>query len=117
MAGSLRIQSPNEMFSQWADCEKLAKTTEPREDNPRHFRAMINCVLYQGSKGNELCIVTEDEELISFAADWDLKVTSISEMESASSSALARYHKDMKAYEARKSRTARNNPQSLWTPK
>src|SRR5579859_1446921 len=65
--GSLRIQAPGEMFEQWKDCEKLVTTTEAetlsREDIPRHFRGMVNCVLFQRSHGNDFCVVSDDADL------------------------------------------------------
>jgi hypothetical protein len=119
VAGSLRIQSPEEMFPQWTDCEKLATDASVLDEEiPRHVRGMINCVLYQRAKGNELSIITEDEELVLFTTEWGLKTMSIKEVDSASSSALKKYHQDMKAYETRKRNVARSNPsKSLWAPK
>jgi hypothetical protein len=79
---------------------------------------MINCALHQRTKGNELSIVTEDEELVSFTAGWGLKTMGIKEIDSASSSALKKHHQDMKAYETRRRNVARSNPSKpLWTPK
>jgi predicted nuclease of predicted toxin-antitoxin system len=106
------------MFPQWTDCEKMSTRAVSNEEIPRHFRAMINCVLFQRSKENEFIIVTEDEELVSIAAEWGLKTTTTSEIDIAISSALEKYHQEMKAYETNKRNATRNTPsQSLWTPK
>jgi len=122
-SGSLRVQASEEMFKEWEDCEKMSTTTEidglSKEDIPRHFRAMINSVLFQRSKKSEFCIVTEDSDLASFATRWKVTTISAIEMDAVSTKALQRYHRDMKDYEGRKRTAARPGAQSqrhLWTP-
>ena len=122
-SGSLRIQAPEELYSQWEDCEKLRKQGDTdiisKEEIPRHFRAMINCVLFQRSKGNEYSIVTEDADLGVFAERWNITIITGNELENTSAKALDKYNRDMKAYEPRKRTASRNSPPSqriLWTP-
>jgi hypothetical protein len=121
--GSLRMQTPEELFQEWNDCEKLS--TKKDEENlskdeiPRHFRAMTNCVLFQRSKGNELWMVSEDTELVSFVERWNIKTMTIAEFDSMSSEAMAKYHREIKAFEARKRTSSRNNQpkqRTLWAP-
>lgn len=111
------------MFQDWKDCEELSVKKDEQAlskyDIPRYLRAMTNCVLFQRSKGNEMFMVTEDAELIAFVERWDIKTMTMVELDATSSEALAKYHKDMKAYEARKRTASRSNPptqRKLWTP-
>lgn len=111
------------MFKVWEDCEKMSTKTETdeisKEDIPRHFRAMINGVLFQRSKENEFCIVTEDSDLASFAKRWKITTMSAIEMDAMSNNAVQRYHREMKDYEGRKRTAARPTAQGqrhLWTP-
>lgn len=122
-AGSLRIQVPEEMYMTWEECVRLcadAETELPLKDEiPRHLRAMVNCALFQRSLENDFSIVTDNEELCSFAGFWDIRCMSVNEMESASSKALDKYNQDMKAYQARQRTAARSNPgkqRTLWNP-
>ena len=112
------------MFQEWEDCEKLR--SKPKEDIiskeeiPRHFRAMINCAIFQRSKENEFSIVTEDADFGLFAKRWDIKLITSSDLENISTRALEKYNRDMKAYETRRRTAARNSAptqRSLWTPK
>lgn len=91
----------------------------PGEEIPRHLRAMMNCVLFQRSKGNEFSILTEDADLVTFAKQWNVITTTGNEIETTSTKAIDKYHRDMKAYEARKRTEERGRPhnqRSLWTP-
>jgi hypothetical protein len=122
--GSLRMQGPEEMFPEWEDCEKLMAKQDAdkisKEEIPRHFRAMINCVLFQRSKGNELCVVTEDADFATFAERWNVNIMTGEDLENASTKAIEKYHRDIKTYESRKRTGTRNSPptqRSLWTPK
>jgi hypothetical protein len=122
-SGSLRMQTPEEMFQDWKDCEKLSvkkgEETLSKDEIPRHLRAMTNCVLFQRSKGNEMFMVTEDPKLIAFVERWNIKTMAMVELDAMSSEVLAKYHRDMKAYEARKRTASRSNPptqRKLWTP-
>jgi hypothetical protein len=112
------------LFNNWDDCEKLSTKKDeanlPKDEIPRHFRAMTNCVLFQRSKGNELWLVTEDADLVSFVERWNIKTTTIAELDSMSSEAVAKYHREIKAYEARKRTSSRTNQpkqRTLWAPK
>lgn len=116
------MQAPEEMYSTWEECNKLRNESErdslSKDEIPRHFRAMINCALYQRSKGNECPIVTEDADLGSFVERWNISIMTTDDLENTSRKALDRYRKDMKAYEGHK-RTSRNSPPAqrvLWTP-
>lgn len=109
------------MFKEWEDCEKLKTKTEEddisKEAIPRHFRAMINCVIFQRSHGKEFSVVTEDQDFNFFAERWNVKSIPSTELERMSTKALEKYHREMKAYETRRRTTARNSapPQrSLW---
>lgn len=120
--GSLRIQSSEEMFKEWEDCEKLKTKRETdtisKEEIPRHFRAMINCVIFQRSKGNDFCIVTEDADFGLFTEGWNVKVITGNDLENMATKALEKYHHDMKAHESRRRNAVRLSapPQrSLWT--
>ena len=122
-SGSLRVQASEEMFKDWQDCEKMSTKTETdgtsKEDIPRHFRAMINGVLFQRSEANEFCIVTEDSDLAAFAKRWKITIMSAIEMDAASTKALQRHHREMKDYEGRNrtvSRPATQSQRHLWTP-
>ena len=117
------MQIPEELFLKWEDCEKLRKEEDSdiisKEDIPRHFRAMINCVLFQRVKGNEHSIVTEDADLGLYAERWNITTITGTDFENASVKALDKYNRDMKTYEARKRTASRNSPPSqriLWTP-
>lgn len=122
-SGSLRMQAPEELYQEWEDCEKLKKEADAdiisKEEIPRHFRAMINCVLFQRSNGNEYSIVTEDADLRVFAERWDIATITGDELENTSAKALDKYNRDVKAHETRKRAASRNSPPSqriLWTP-
>jgi hypothetical protein len=121
--GSLRIQAPEEMFAEWEDCEKLsvkvATQKGSKNEIPRHIRAMVNCVLFLRSKGKELSIVTEDNDLSSFAEGWAIATMTSRDLDNASTKALNNYRREMKAYESRKRTAARSNAhnqRSLWVP-
>jgi hypothetical protein len=112
------------MFSAWEDCEKLGAKNETNitssEETPRHFRAMMNCVLYQRSKGIEFSIVTEDAGLVAFAKRWNVITMTTSDMETTSTKSVDKYHRDMKAYEAHRrteERSRVHNQRNLWTPR
>jgi hypothetical protein len=121
--GSLRMQAPEDLFTDWAECEKLSLNTEDeklsKDEIPRHFRAMANCVLFQRSKGIKSVLVTEDEELISLTAHWDIIVASVDDLDKRSSKALDKFRQEMKAYETRERNAARSNSpkqRMLWAP-
>jgi hypothetical protein len=122
-SGSLRIQTPEELFQNWDDCEKLSTKIDEeylsKDEIPRHFRAMANCVLFHRSKGNELWVVSEDADLVSFVERWNIKTMTIAELDSMSSEAMAKYHREIKAYEARKRTSSRTNQpkqRTIWAP-
>lgn len=122
-SGSLRVQASEEMFKEWEDCEKMSTKTGSdgmsKEDVPRHYRAIMNSVLFQRSKENEFLIVTENTEIVSFARKWNVTSMSALEMDTASTKALQRYHQEIKDYEGRKRKAARSATQTqrqLWTP-
>jgi len=117
------MQVPEELFLKWEDCEKLRKEEDTdiisKEEIPRHFRAMINCVLFQRAKGNEYSIVTDDVDLGLFAQRWNVTTITGTDLENLSAKALDNYNREMKAYETRKRMASRNSPPSqriLWTP-
>jgi len=104
------------MFTKWEDCEKLSlEETEAenlsKEEIPRHFRAMINVVLFLCSKGKEVYIATEDVKLMSLAKRWAIGTMTRSNVESWSAEAAEKYHREMKIYESQKRAPTR----SLWT--
>jgi hypothetical protein len=121
--GSLRTQAPEEMFADWDDCEILARNKESalatKEEIPRYFRGIVNCLLYQRSKGNEFCVITDDDALIPFLEQWEIKKMAAVQVDSASSDLLERYRQDLKAYESRR-RFAERMPsvkhKSIWAP-
>jgi hypothetical protein len=65
-------------------------------------------------------MVTDDANLVSFVERWNIKTTTIAELDSMSAEALAKYHREIKAYEARKRNSSRTNQpkqRTLWAPK
>jgi hypothetical protein len=121
--GSLRIQTSEEIFTSWEECEKLVTVTQTesleRRDIPRHFRGMINCVLYQRSIGTETSIVTDDLDLISFGERWGITTMNGNELDAECTQALENYRNDMKVYETRARSAARHSPpqgRALWSP-
>jgi len=121
--GSLHTQGQEEMFAEWDDCEKMAASKEtdllPKEEMPRYVRGIVNCILYQRSKGNEFCVITEDDTLISFLEQWGIKKLTAMEVDSASSDRLEKYKQDLKAYESRRryaERPLSAKNRLLWAP-
>lgn len=111
------------MFADWHDCEKMIREdgAEPvsKEDIPRYARGILNCILYHRFRGHEISLITEDEALIPFLEKWGIKKMAGVDVDSASSIALERYRRDLKAYEARKRDSDRKpsaKPKSLWVP-
>jgi len=122
-SGTLRIQTSEQLFMSWEECEKLAKVADKEniqgKDIPRHFRGMINCALYQKSLGTDFTIITEDLDLISFAERWDITTMTGDDLEAEITQALERYRSEVKAYEARGRNAARHSPpqeRTLWSP-
>lgn len=121
--GLLRVQRPEEMFAEWEECEKMisneGEIPMSKEDIPRYVRGIVNCLLYQRSKGNELYLITEREALNPFLEKWEIKKMAVVELESASSMILEKYRQNLKAYENRRrdaERTTSAKHKSLWTP-
>ena len=122
-SGTLRIQTLEELFMSWEECEKLAKVADKEniqgKDIPRHFRGMINCALYQKSLGIDFAIITEELDLISFAERWDIMTMMGDDLEAKTSQALESYRSEVRAYEDRGRSVARHSPpqgRTLWTP-
>jgi hypothetical protein len=121
--GSLRTQGQEEMFTDWDHCERMVtrKDFDPvsKEEIPRYARGIINCLLFQRSKGNEPCVITEDDALTPFLEQWGIKKMTAAEVDAASSAVLEKYRRDSKAYETRiriAERTPTVKHKSLWTP-
>jgi len=80
---------------------------------------MVNCALFQHSIGNEFCIITDDDELRSFAQFWEIRSLSAEELEDTASKLVQKYYQDLKAYQMRQ-RTAHRSSigkqRTLWTP-
>jgi PIN domain len=123
-SGTFRVQTSEELFKTWEECEGLANDTETesvveKKDIPRHLRGMVNCVLFQRSQGIEYVIATEDADLITFAERWGITTMSGKEVDTKSVQALERYRNEMKVYEGRGRNAARHSPpqgRALWTP-
>ena len=123
-SGSFRVQTSEELFKTWEECEDLANDSGTEEvverrDIPRHLRGMVNCVLFQRSRGIEYAIATDDVDLIAFAQRWGITTMSAREVDTKSAEALEIYRKEMKAYESRGRHAARHSPpqgRGLWTP-
>jgi hypothetical protein len=122
LSGSLRIQAPEEMFPEWEDCERFRTKVNdeyPTIEVPRHLRAIINCVLFQRSKGRELSIITEDLNLISLAEGWDVRAMTVTAMDTTSFGLLEKFHREIKAYESHRRRATgfqHAKQRSLWAP-
>ena len=119
--GVLRIQSPEDMFSKWDDCEKYRNKPdgEASKEISRYFRGIINFVLFMRSKGNDLLIVTEDAGLVSVAEEWGINTLTVESMDNASSKAVEDYARRFKEYETRKLNAGRSRPTKgtkLWAP-
>jgi len=111
------------MFKQWEDCEKLWKASiselPSKDDTPRHFRAMVNCALFQRFSGSDFWIVTEDDELRSYTNLWEIQCLSPEELEASASKVIQKYNQDLKAYQSSQRTATRANPgkqKTLWTP-
>jgi hypothetical protein len=122
-SGTFRVQTSEELFKTWEECEALANESEAesleKNDIPRHLRGMVNCVLFQRSQGVEYVVATEDEDLITFVERWGITTLSGKEVDTKSAQALERYRKEMKVYENRGRNAARHSPpqgRALWTP-
>lgn len=122
-SGTLRIQTSEELFSSWEECEKLMKVTAPEDHErkviPRHLRGMINCAVFQRSHGIESTIVTDDSDLVSFAKRWGIMTMTGNDLDAMSSRSLENYRNELEAYEARGHNAARHSlPQrrALWAP-
>jgi hypothetical protein len=121
--GSLHLQAQQDMFPQWEECGKLAVRTDEeipaKEDIPRYLRAMINCVLWKRSKGDEFWIVTQNVELMEFARIWGIQCKETDEITHIASAAVEAYHQDLKAFQTRQRTSSRTNPKDrkLWTPR
>lgn len=123
IAGSLRIQASDEMFSDWEECEKLHGKFKgenlSNDEIPRHFRGMVNCALFQRSKGNEVIIVSDDVALGLFTSSWNLRNMTVTEMESTSFEAVQKYKRDIGVWENRKRNSQRSSAPTgptLWAP-
>lgn len=96
------------------DAEPVSK-----EEIPRYVRGILNCILYQRFRGNELSLITDDQALIPFLEKWGIKKMTGMDVARASSIALERYRRDLKAFEVRKRDSDRKpsaKPKSLWAP-